>query len=102
MTETRRIAAMRQAVEWGDQARALPEITSPALEMVVEMTRGALALPDDPRDAKIRAFAASMTPEKWQLLTRILGRLHCVNPGCAKPQCVDIREILASVEALQS
>ena len=63
--------------------------------------RKALAKPDDPRDAKLRAFADSMTPEKWAEMKDALNmsRLMWWSRGSqSRSDCV--AEIAASVEKL--
>ena len=54
-----------------------------------------------PRDAKLRAFADSMTPEKWATVVRLLREEQGYDPGVYTQAWWDrCDEIAASVEAL--
>ena len=79
MAETLRAAVERFLGLWAKAEEPLASVsviasihhcpyTGPPLGAAVDALRDALALPDDPRDAKLRAFDASMTPEKWAAL----------------------------------
>lgn len=62
----------------------------------------ALALPDDPSDAKLRAFAGSMTEEKWEALLATLSEEHGADrdePDC--PSCKALAVLDTLWQALQ-